>query len=255
MLAEASPEDYEFIHVPLLADAVKKLQSVKVDIVLLDLRLPDCNGVEAVRAVRETAGQVPIVVLTGTDDEQIALECIEAGAQDYLEKNETRALSLRRSIWYAITRVREAQMRELSEERMRFALQNAKAGLWDLDCTTGTVQLSELCEHQLGLQPGAFDGKMATFFDIVHPGEDRQLVSNSLQHSMLTEATYRWNTASFGPTERYAGRMVLGDFSLTTRKSRSAASGLFEISPNVVYWNSSINSRRKWRLSGTSLAV
>jgi CheY-like chemotaxis protein len=104
---------YHIVHVPRLADAVAKLRSTDVDVVVLDLQLPDCAGVEAVMTLRSAVGEVPIVVLTGTADEQLALACLDAGAEDYLAKAEAHAHALRRSIGYAITRKREIQLREL----------------------------------------------------------------------------------------------------------------------------------------------
>jgi CheY-like chemotaxis protein len=103
------------VHVPLLSEAVDLIKLNQFAVVLLDLRLPDSTGVESVSTVRGVLGETPIVVLTGTDDEELALACIDAGAQDYLSKTEVRARSLRRAIGYAITRIREAQVREWQE--------------------------------------------------------------------------------------------------------------------------------------------
>jgi DNA-binding response OmpR family regulator len=89
-------------------------------VVVLDLRLPDCAGVDTVKTVREVASDVPIVVLTGSDDEQLAMDCIDAGAQDYLPKTEVRAQNLRRALGYAITRIRDAQVRHLQETLARY---------------------------------------------------------------------------------------------------------------------------------------
>lgn len=125
----SGPEIYQVVHVPRMTEAVERLRSLAVDVVVLDLRLPDCSGVESVKRVREASGGVPIVVLTGTDDERVAVSCIDAGAQDYLAKSEIRAQNLRRAIGYAITRMREAQIRELMEtlERLR-AMSSATQG-------------------------------------------------------------------------------------------------------------------------------
>ena len=120
LLAESRDENYQVVHVYRITDAIERLQSTAVDVVVLDLRLPDCSGVDSVKALHESAGKVPIVVLTGTDDEQLALSCIDAGAQDYLPKSEIRAQNLKRAIGYAITRIREAQLRELQETLERY---------------------------------------------------------------------------------------------------------------------------------------
>nr|MBP6717096.1 response regulator [Acidobacteriota bacterium] len=85
-----------------------------IDVILADLRLPELSGVNIVRVVRDVSGRTPIVVLTGVeDDEATALACIDAGAQDYLHKSEMRPALLRRSIGYALSRVRESEVREL----------------------------------------------------------------------------------------------------------------------------------------------
>lgn len=96
-----------------LADARAKLcgSASGVRAVLLDLHLPDASGVEAVRALRTTTPNMPIVVLIGADDDQLALACIDAGAQDYLPKVEMRSTTLLRAIEYAVARSREATER------------------------------------------------------------------------------------------------------------------------------------------------
>ena len=98
LLAHADRDNYRILHAARMADAVEQLRRVHVDVVVVDLRLPDCAGVDTVRAIREHASHIPIVVLTGSDDEQLALSCIDAGAQDYLAKTEVRTQNLKRAI-------------------------------------------------------------------------------------------------------------------------------------------------------------
>jgi diguanylate cyclase (GGDEF)-like protein/PAS domain S-box-containing protein len=76
----------EFIHVECMGDAEKYLARHTVDIVLLDLGLPDAQGLEAVQRARAAAPSVALVVLTGLDDESLAAQSIQEGAQDYLVK-------------------------------------------------------------------------------------------------------------------------------------------------------------------------
>ncbi len=111
---EAAGQAYRLVRVTRLAAATEALRAATVDVVLLDLHLPDGDGAESVREIREAAPEVPIVVLTGADDERLALSCIDAGAQDYLNKLEIRPVTLRRAIGYAMTRVREARERAKS---------------------------------------------------------------------------------------------------------------------------------------------
>jgi DNA-binding response OmpR family regulator len=120
LLSDSHRDAYHIVHVPLMSTAVETLRTRPVHVVVLDLRLPDCAGVDTVKTVREVASDVPIVVLTGSDDEQLAMDCIDAGAQDYLPKTEVRAQNLRRALGYAITRIRDAQVRHLQETLARY---------------------------------------------------------------------------------------------------------------------------------------
>lgn len=120
LLSEQGGEDYQIVHARRMSEAIETLRAVEVDVVLLDLRLPDCTGVDSVIAIRDRVNSIPIVVLTGSDDDELAIACIDAGAQDYLAKSEVRARNLRRAIGYAVTRLREAQLREMQETLERY---------------------------------------------------------------------------------------------------------------------------------------
>lgn len=99
------------VHVIELHQARHELQTGSFDAVLLDLHLPDSSGVAGVKALRAVAPEVPIVVLTGLEDHEVAFECIVAGAQDYLSKAGLDQQGLRRALGYAIARVGEAAQR------------------------------------------------------------------------------------------------------------------------------------------------
>lgn len=105
--------EYEIHHVQKLADADALLRSKPIDVVLLDLRLPDAAGLDGVTTILNKFPELPVVVLTGMADEDLALACIDAGAQDYLNKEDLKPLVLKRTIGYAISRLREAQLRDL----------------------------------------------------------------------------------------------------------------------------------------------
>ncbi|MCB0211031.1 MAG: response regulator [Anaerolineae bacterium] len=94
------------IWVKSLNGALNQLQSQKVDIILLDLSLPDAWGIDAIKQLNSHASDIPIIVLTGNEDESIAIEAIEAGAQDYLVKGEFNSTLTMRAIRYAVARKR-----------------------------------------------------------------------------------------------------------------------------------------------------
>jgi PAS domain S-box-containing protein len=91
-------------HCDSLASGLERLRSGGIDLVLLDLSLPDSQGVETVKDVRICAPTIPIVVLTGTNDNEIALASLQCGAEDYLIKGVFDASALNRAINYALAR-------------------------------------------------------------------------------------------------------------------------------------------------------
>jgi two-component system sensor histidine kinase UhpB len=102
-------DHHDILCVETLMQATALLERREVSAVLLDLRLPDGLGVDCVKAIREAAPHVPVIALTGLDDQILALRCLAAGAQDYISKNELRSYNLLRVIRYALVRTREAQ--------------------------------------------------------------------------------------------------------------------------------------------------
>lgn len=116
LLVDAAGPAQEVVHVSCLKDAEAPLRELAVDVVLLDLRLPDGNDIECVRTVRSYASEIPIVVLTGVvDDVNLAFSCIENGAQDYLSKQSANREGLWRAIGYAIARARESNERSRAD--------------------------------------------------------------------------------------------------------------------------------------------
>jgi diguanylate cyclase (GGDEF)-like protein len=95
---------YQLEHVGRLSEGTEHIKRGTVDVVLLDLGLPDCSGLDGLTAVKGIADQVPIVVLTGLDDEAVAVAAVKTGAQDYLVKGQVDGNLLWRSIRYAIER-------------------------------------------------------------------------------------------------------------------------------------------------------
>lgn len=91
-------------HVDSLAEAGSRLAAGNVDVVLLDLSLPDATGLQAVERLHGSAPEVPIVVLTGIQDEVLGARALQAGAQDYLVKGQTDEWLLVRAMRYAIER-------------------------------------------------------------------------------------------------------------------------------------------------------
>jgi len=99
-----------------LASALVRLAEGGIDVALVDLALPDSSGIETFLAIRAAAPTVPIVVLTGLDDEQCVLEMLHQGAQDYLVKSEVDPKLLARSLRFAIERQRTMELESCVEQ-------------------------------------------------------------------------------------------------------------------------------------------
>ncbi|GAB4573968.1 MAG: hypothetical protein Kow0077_18200 [Anaerolineae bacterium] len=119
-LRRASSRTFDLVHVNLLAEALSQVRQQDFDVIVLDLTLPDAQGLETFERMHQIAPEVPIVVLSGRSDEQFALSAMQAGAQDYLVKAQTDIRGLAHAISYAIERQRVQA--ERSRDMMRLAI-------------------------------------------------------------------------------------------------------------------------------------
>ena len=115
-LADAGAAGFTVETVQTLACAVERCSRPGVDAVLLDLGLPDCVGLDTLKAVRACAPELPVLVLTGLDDEKTAVQAVLAGAQDYLLKGEIGGAVIPRALRYAVARKRAEAYQEMGQE-------------------------------------------------------------------------------------------------------------------------------------------
>lgn len=112
--------DIRLTWAPSMADAETQLARARPDCVLLDLNLPDANGIAALDHVTKCDAAIPIVVLTGLNDEHFGVSALASGAQDYLVKGRVEAEMLRRALLYAIERKRaEITAADLRSSQLR----------------------------------------------------------------------------------------------------------------------------------------
>lgn len=139
----------EVDHVERVAAARANLHSRSYDCVLLDLGLPDAQGIEALRLIRGATQDAAIVVLTGFEDEETEIEALQEGAQDYLAKNGINGYVLGRAIRYAVERQRV-------ESTQRHFLDNAAHELrTPLSILSGAAEILEM--HKKDLDSQRFD--------------------------------------------------------------------------------------------------
>lgn len=106
VLSDTDNLNFELKWVDQLETGIELISKDVFDVVLLDLSLPDSHGMETIISFREQAPAIPIVVLTGLDDEQVAINAVQHGAQDYLIKGQVNSSVIMRSMRYAIERHR-----------------------------------------------------------------------------------------------------------------------------------------------------
>jgi len=135
-----------------LSTALEKLADESFDAVLLDLSLPDAHGLETLGRMQRDAPSVPIVVLSGLNNEEVAVKAVEEGAQDYLIKGQTDGALLTRALRYAIQRHRAE---ESLKERNRELLVLRKISQTILGCLDLKMVLDQILEQ--AMLSGSFD--------------------------------------------------------------------------------------------------
>lgn len=192
---QSSPYRYEIHHETSRADALRRLGTLQADVILLDLRLPDSPGLESVQVVREAARDTPIVVLTGTDHEELGLSCIRYGAQDYLCKNEIRPAALRRAVGYAITRRSEGKLRELQEALARYRALSSAPTRGPSAATIGG--LGTLRERR----PREFKDTVKTYIDLLEAYLAQFTSNGGKPHDAMERIANQLGEAGAGPRD------------------------------------------------------
>lgn len=142
-----------------LAAALELLDAGDSDVVFLDLSLPDSFGLETLYRIQNKAPALPIIVLTGNEDQQLALSAVKAGAQDYLVKNDLSGGLLVKTLKYARERKHiEASLR-VSEARFRSLAELSSDWYWEQDDAHRLTFLSEGFQDQSGFDPARLIGR------------------------------------------------------------------------------------------------
>lgn len=117
-----------------LGEALSLIHSA--DAILLDLSLPDSDGIDTFITLNEHAPLLPIIVLSGTTNAELALETVRLGAQDYLVKGEFDEKLLEKSVYYSIERKKNLDILRESEERYKYLFENSPIPMWAYDVET-----------------------------------------------------------------------------------------------------------------------
>jgi diguanylate cyclase (GGDEF)-like protein/PAS domain S-box-containing protein len=129
LFRDQSSLDIDMTHVETMAEAEAYLARCAVDVILLDLGLSDAHGLEAVQRARAAAPRTPLMVLTGLDDESLAIQALQQGAQDYLVKGQLESRGLARSLRYSIERKIMEEALFVEKERAQVTLASIADGV------------------------------------------------------------------------------------------------------------------------------
>jgi len=215
LLQGVGVRSFRLDHVKRLAEAIARLQAEAFDAVLLDLTLPDSYGLASLDTLIQQAPSLPVVVLTNTNDDDLAVQAVRHGAQDYLVKRLVTQDMLVRSLRYAIERkqaaealreaneilelrvrqrtaeletandrlLQEVQQRQTVQERLELAQQAGKIGSFEWHLPSQQVTWTAELEGLYGLAAGSLGDRAEDWLATLYP-EDRPKVEQELQQAL-----------------------------------------------------------------------
>jgi diguanylate cyclase (GGDEF)-like protein/PAS domain S-box-containing protein len=177
MLALSRAPRYFVTHAARIGDALELLSGERFDIVLLDLGLPDVTGIAGVRAVRAAAPEAALIVLSGTGDEAIAVEALEAGAEDYIVKDRAGEDGLQRSIRFAIVR-RDA---DVAHRRFAALVESSQDAILTTDLDARITSWNDAAERLYGYSRDEAVGQsLAILVPPERAGEERDIIARAI---------------------------------------------------------------------------
>jgi two-component system, cell cycle sensor histidine kinase and response regulator CckA len=204
LVRDAGAGQWDLVQVGRLSTALERLRREPFDVMLLDLSLPDADGLETLVRAHTDAPKIPIVVLTGHDDEALAVRAVRAGAQDYLVKGRLDGDLLVRSIRYASERGRAIEALERREEHYRSLIENSMdlISILNLDGTIRYVSPSH--ERMLGYPLDELVGRNVLSFIHSHDKSRVQTALASGNNGRPVECRVRHSDGSWRVLESFS---------------------------------------------------
>ena len=181
MLVDAGANKFRLVHAGLISEGLSLIREDGFSVVLLDLSLPDGYGLDIIRQVCTVAPHLSVIVLTGLNDETIAIRAVQEGAQDYLVKGQMDGNLLVRAIRYAIERKRAEEKLRESEEIFRQLAENIREVFYIYEADTYCLRyISPAYVEIWGRTCQSLCENPKSFLDAIHV-EDKGHVRKSLK--------------------------------------------------------------------------
>ncbi len=225
-LSDAPANPFVLEHVQTLADGLERLKSRGIALVLLDLSLPDSFGLDTFARTHQAAPEVPIIVLSGRDDEALAIRTVHEGAQDYLVKGQVDTRLLVRSMRYAIERKRAEEALAKERDLLHTLLENLPDRIYFKDEESRFLRISRAVVEQFKVadQSQAVGKTDFDFFTAEHAQvalNDERLVMRTgepiigkVERETLSDGSITWALTSKLPMRDKTGRIV-GNFGIS----------------------------------------
>ena len=203
-----------------LAGGIARLTAGEADVVLLDLSLPDSTGVDTFKAVHHAAPDVPIVILSGLDDEDLALQTVQLGAQEYLVKGRVNSQVLHRALRYAIERARSEAQLAHERDLLGTLLENIPDRIYFKDRRSSFLRINRALTELLGLKkPEEAYGKTdADFYgtehaqsaleDEIHVMQTGEPIIGKVEFEKLIDGKKSWSLTTKLPLRDRQGRII-----------------------------------------------
>src|SRR5438477_1496271 len=185
---------------------LQRVEQEGVDLVLLDIEMPEISGLDALKTLREAYSpiELPVIMVTAKNQSEDIVKALDMGANDYLTKPIDFPVAVAR-IGTQLSHKRAQEALRESEERYALAAQGANDGLWDWNVLTNFVHYSPRWKAMLGYQEGEVGGTPEEWFDRIHDA-DRERVKQEIaahqkgltphfesEHRMLhKDGSFRW---------------------------------------------------------------
>ncbi len=170
LLGARLPTGSSAVHATSLAEALERVATNTFDVVLLDLGLPDSDGMATLESVRSANSEIAIIILTGREDDELVRSAVRIGADDYFVKGEIAITALIRAVGYAIERRRSARELFSALESRRRIMDSSLDVICTLDAAGRFYEVSAACETVWGYTRQELIGLNSA--ELVHPDDE-----------------------------------------------------------------------------------